>query len=462
MTRRRPAAALPHAPRVTRLAVGAAAAWLALAVLAPSPAHAVPSFAQQTGLTCSTCHVGAFGPQLTEYGREFKLTGYTLTGGEGFRIPLAAMALGSFTHTAKGQPGGAAQHFGSNDNFALDQASLFYAGKVVGELGAFVQATYDGVARDTFLDNTDIRYAHSFDAGKRPLVLGVDLNNNPTVQDLWNTTPAWSYPFAASALAPTPAAAPLIAGGLAQLVAGLSAYARWDDQVYAEVGGYLSPGHDFLTRLGEHDTAGELKTVAPYWRLAYERQFGSHVVEVGTFGLHAPLKSNRTGPGGDDNYTDLGLDASYQFLGDRHTATVNAAWIHERAHLDASERLGAAGKAGHDLDDLMLTRTYYYRQTYGATLSLFDIFGTKDTTLYGPGAVGGSRTGSPASSGVTLEADWVPFGKQDSWLNPYLNLKLGAQLTHYFEFNGSSSNYDGSGRDATDNDTVFLFAWLAF
>ena len=80
----------------------------------------------------------------------------------------------------------------------------------------------------------------------------------------------------------------------------------------------------------------------------------------------------------------------------------------------------------------------------------------------GAGSVGGSRTGSPASSGVTLEADWVPFGKEGSWLRPYLNLKLGAQYTHYFGFNGSGSDTDGFGRDAGDNDTVFLFAWLAF
>src|SRR4051794_32271691 len=116
MTRRsstaaRRGASLPHVLTPGRTALAGCAALVLLA-LAPSPARAVPSFAQQTGQPCSTCHVGSFGPQLTEYGREFKLTGYTMTGGDGFRIPLAAMALGSFTHTAKGQPGGAAQHFG--------------------------------------------------------------------------------------------------------------------------------------------------------------------------------------------------------------------------------------------------------------------------------------------------------------------------------------------------------------
>lgn len=36
-------------------------------------AGAVPDFAQQTGQACSTCHIGSFGPQLTPFGREFKL-----------------------------------------------------------------------------------------------------------------------------------------------------------------------------------------------------------------------------------------------------------------------------------------------------------------------------------------------------------------------------------------------------
>ena len=128
----------PRAGRVVACLLAALGALL----LRAGPAAAVPSFSRQTGQPCSLCHIGSFGPQLTEYGREFKLTGYTLTGGEGLNIPVSAMVIGSFTHTSKGQSGGAAPHFGSNDNFALDQASLFYAGKVVGELGAFVQATY--------------------------------------------------------------------------------------------------------------------------------------------------------------------------------------------------------------------------------------------------------------------------------------------------------------------------------
>ncbi|MEY2843118.1 MAG: hypothetical protein RI920_1155, partial [Pseudomonadota bacterium] len=44
--------------------------WLpsALLLVAATQAHAVPSFARQTGQDCAACHVGAFGPQLTPYG----------------------------------------------------------------------------------------------------------------------------------------------------------------------------------------------------------------------------------------------------------------------------------------------------------------------------------------------------------------------------------------------------------
>src|SRR6202050_3139973 len=41
-----------------------------------SPGWAVPSFARQTGMACAACHT-VF-PELTPFGREFKLNGYVL------------------------------------------------------------------------------------------------------------------------------------------------------------------------------------------------------------------------------------------------------------------------------------------------------------------------------------------------------------------------------------------------
>ena len=66
-------------------------------------AHAVPSFARQTGAECAACHVGGYGPQLTPYGIRFKLGGYTDSDGKGGKVPLSAMLIGSVTHTSKAQ-----------------------------------------------------------------------------------------------------------------------------------------------------------------------------------------------------------------------------------------------------------------------------------------------------------------------------------------------------------------------
>ena len=66
------------------------AASLSLTFL-PS-AHAVPSYARQTGQNCIACHVSF--PELTPYGRYFKLTGYTI----GTRQALPVSRHGSGWH----------------------------------------------------------------------------------------------------------------------------------------------------------------------------------------------------------------------------------------------------------------------------------------------------------------------------------------------------------------------------
>src|SRR5206468_4756671 len=83
------------------------------AALTTRPASAVPAFAQQTGQPCKSCHVGGFGPELTPFGREFKLGGYTLRAHAS--IPVAAMAVTSFTHTRENQDP-APEHLRKNDN----------------------------------------------------------------------------------------------------------------------------------------------------------------------------------------------------------------------------------------------------------------------------------------------------------------------------------------------------------
>jgi hypothetical protein len=78
-------------------------------------------------------------------------------------------------------------------------------------------------------DNLDVRYADTTDIGGMPLVYGITANNNPTVQDPWNSTPAWGYPFVATNLANTPGAKTLIDQGFAAQVLGTGAYAFLND-----------------------------------------------------------------------------------------------------------------------------------------------------------------------------------------------------------------------------------------
>ena len=98
------------------------------ATLAPMDAQALPAFARQTGQNCVSCHAGGQFPELTPYGRLFKLTGYTM----GARaLPLAVMGVigdAKVANTSKSDDPGT--DFQKNGQLALSSASLFIAGKV--------------------------------------------------------------------------------------------------------------------------------------------------------------------------------------------------------------------------------------------------------------------------------------------------------------------------------------------
>jgi hypothetical protein len=114
------------------------------------PAKAVPSFAAQTGQPCQTCHIGALGPQLTPYGRNFKIKGYTLTGGTGLAadVHLALWIQTEYSNIKKNIPAsGVTPDFANNDNLFINAVSLFYAGRITDHVGVFLQGTYDNVGK---------------------------------------------------------------------------------------------------------------------------------------------------------------------------------------------------------------------------------------------------------------------------------------------------------------------------
>jgi hypothetical protein len=438
----------------------ARAGLLALALLAvmASRAMAVPSFAVQTGQPCSGCHVGGFGPQLTPFGRAFKLGGYTLRVGA-FNVPVSAMAVASYVHTAQDQSPPPAPHYGVNDNVTIDQISLFVAGGLGSHFGGFVQTTYDGVARAFHWDNLDLRAVTTATIGKTSMVLGLNLNNAPTVQDAFNTLPAWAFPYTTSSLAPSPGTAPLI-GSLAQNTIGVTTYAWINSEIYLEVGGYRSPSAAFLTHFGvDAYDPGNIEGTAPYGRVAYQKNFGDRNFEVGAFAMRASIF-----PGHDqslglaDQYTDLGVDASYQlFAAKKNVITVNARYINERQRLDASQALGLAANRRLNLQDLRFDASYYWHNKIGFTVGAFDTWGSPDELLYAA-----NRTFKPDSSGVILQLDGTPWGDAGSPLGPRFNMRVGIQYTAYLSIHGAGRDYDGMDGNAGDNNTFRVFTWIAY
>jgi hypothetical protein len=429
-------------------------AWLA------TPAHALPSYAQQTGLPCSQCHSIAFGPALTAYGREFKLNAYAL-GEHKSGVPLSIMAVLSYTQTSSDLPEIPAEHYDVNNNGALNELAGFYAGRFGQHAGGFIEVAYNGVERHTAWGAVDVRYARSFTLGSHGVVGGITLNNNPTVSDLWNTAPVWSFPYTGSELAPTPGAAPIIAGGIEETVLGPSFYAMFDDRWYVELGGYKSLSDSMLGNVGlSADDNSNLDGFAPYWRAAVQFTNGPHYFSLGILGLNVKQQPDPASPA-TDRYDDFGFDATYQ-----HTATdasnlaANLAVMHENRHLDAAYAAGDAEKASGDLDSMRADVTWTYQQTWVAAGGLFNVTGSSDAGLYAAGPVEGGA-GKPDSNGYLLQLEYVPFGKLTSPYRPWLNVRVGLQYVGYSKFNGGGSNYDGAGRSASDNNTLFGFLWVA-
>lgn len=427
---------------------------------ASSTAWALPSYSRQTGVACAQCHTVAFGPALTAYGRAFKLNGYTFSNGQS-TIPLSIMTIAGYNQTGADLPDPAAPHFSNNDNLTMNELTAFFAGKITEHSGAFIEASYSGTERHTAWGAVDWRYARTFSLGKHSVVAGVTVNDNPTVSDLWNSTPVWSYPYTGSDLAPTPAAAPLLFDGISERVLGSTAYAMIDDRFYVEAGAYRSLSDGLLGDVGlTADDNLHMRGVAPYWRAALQFQRGDANGSVGLLGLSASLRPD---PAVDavDRYADVGLDATYGYSNGAHAFAANLLYVNESRHLDASFDAEASSSRSSSLDSLRVDGTYAFRQTWVASGGWFDISGKRNPALYAPAAVEGSANGSPDSRGCLVQLEYVPFGKADSPFNPWLNLRFGVQYTAYQKFNGGSSNYDGSGRSASDNDTLFLFLWAA-
>lgn len=479
------------------LSILMAATALLLAGLA-GPAKALPVFARQTGQNCVACHAGGQFPELTPYGRFFKMTGYTI----GQRtVPLSAMVLAANSRVANtSKSDDPASDFQLDERTILATASMFLAGKVTDNIGGFAQVTYDRYASQdangTFhghsaADNIDLRYADHFVGPARDLIVGVSVNNNPSVSDPWNTAAAWMQYVpvpspTSSAFIDGAAPYPSFASG--GNIAGINAYAFWNRSIYAELGAYGSSrgAASFMHAGLRPDELTKLRGLNPYWRLAWNHEWGPHALMIGTSGMTARIYDDpldTSDPATVHRRRDLMVDTQYQYLLDPHSVT--AQLVVERSRHAYPDSLAnqpavfvdAAGNAlpgtnGRDTTNLLRAKlTYVYRAKYGGSVGFFNLTGSTNTANQTSGfspdtlaittdpdaaapstRVYGNLSGNPATRGETFEAFWTPVQY----------VRVGAQYTAYGKFNGASTNYDGFGRNARDNNSLFLYVWAAY
>ena len=414
--------------------------------------HAVPSFARQTSMPCQSCHT--IFPELTTFGRSFKLNGYTLTNMKQIQsasgkelslnktFPLSVMVQVGVTHQKETLPGK------QNNSVEFPQElSLYFAGEITPHVGTFLQLTYSQPEDNLSFDMADIRYANRTTLGGSDLVYGVNLSNMPGMEDVWNTTPAWRYPYASpdteTGSIPGPGADVLVNNLMG---AGLGAYAMLDDHWYGSVNFYRTA----MIGTDVPDVDGSLSGVAPYIRLAWQNTFSNMgYLQLGTYVLQASYSGGRPVDGApasgvagkSDSYTDLALDATYQqpFEGG-NSISMHAVYINEDQSLDST----VASNPDNSLKQLRVDGNYLFGHSAQLSLGYFSTSGDSYDFV-------NSVYSDYGNAGYIAEADYLPWE----------NTRFSLQYTSYIKFDGSSSNYDGGGgRSASDNNTMYANAWL--
>jgi len=487
--------------RFTEAARFASGLMVAFTILTPLDAQALPAFARQTGQKCVACHAGGQFPELTPYGRMFKMTGYTV----GARtIPLSVMGVVNYakvSDTSKSDDPSA--DFQKNGVPAFSSGSLFIAGKVTDNIGLFSQITYDNYASQgadgkfhghSSADNIDLRYADRFVDDNRDLIVGLSLNNNPSVVDPWNTAAAWMQYVPAASLTShqfSDANTPFPSFGSGGNVAGVNAYAYWNKMLYAELGFYRTANSIFSIMSAGLNDANTTKLSGannPYWRLALTHEWGPHNIMVGTTGMIAHLYDDNTNTSDSNSIhrvTNTGLDAQYQYLLDPHTVTAQVVYMRQKTNYSTNTVAGNVGAGSPfgffaadgitplvDPNNSDTTNTfraklsYVYQAKYGGSLAYFNLTGTTNTANQTSGyddtstiivdpntsRVNSNFSGNPATRGMTYELFWIPVQY----------VRVGAQYTAYSKYNGASDSYDGLGRNAKDNNTLFGYVWFAY
>jgi hypothetical protein len=99
----------------------------------------------------------------------------------------------------------------------------------------------------------------------------------------------------------------------------------------------------------------------------------------------------------------------------------------------------------------MWKASYAYNATYGTALAFQNINGSSDSK-YDP-----NYRDDPNYSYKPNSTLWIP----SVWYQPMENIRFTFQYFAYTKFNGGTTNYDGNGNNAKDNNASWFFLWWA-
>ena len=443
-------------------------------------AHAVPSFARQTGMACEACHT--MYPELTDFGRAFKMNGYTITGMQqveskggdssaALKIneipPLSLMLQTSVSRVANVDKNVTTGGVTTNGPVAQQisaqfpqQLSLFFAGEISPHMGSFLQMTYNHQTDHFTQDQSEIRYANQGMLGGQNVTYGLTLNNTPTMEDPWQGTPDWGFPYntPGSAL-PSPAATPFLNNTLGQSVVGLGGYMHINNHWYVDVTGYRSE----QAKVGQPYTpsaTGIIDGLAPYWRVAYDTDLSTGYLEFGAYGMM--INQIPTGISGPSNHrVDNAIDGQYELPMGNNELIVRGTYITEKDTWRAAA-VGTVSNPSDTLNFLNLNASFHFANQQEVSLGIIRTTGSSDVAYYNtttvapevaygnPNVLSGDVSGNPASTAWVAQYEFLPWQ----------NVQLGVQYTAYTKFNGATNNYDGMGRNASDNNTAMIYGWF--
>lgn len=448
---------------------------------------AIPLFSRQTGQNCVSCHAGGQYPELTPYGRYFKLTGYTL--GTRQDLPISIQFVGGAATSTNGNNGtGQTQQSGK-----LEPNYLFLnvGGKIFDNFGAFSQWYYafdeqtsgGGSVKNQnsfAADVQDWRYADRFVGGDgiiKDIIWGASFNNYAGVTDVWNSSPMWMYPYMGSNRNSSTYGLPfntkLSAYGIN--APGYGVYTYINNNFYGELNLYQSGGSGPLSWMtypasnsNPNNAPTYLQGLNPYFRFAYQsNERNGHNWMVGFLGsninqyqscstvansaqftgnIPSCLAINSPALGsGTVQYQDRAVDGQYQYLVDPHTVTAQARFTQENI-TDANNILYS--NTNNNLNSLIAKISYVYKATYGAGLGYLSVSGSAD-----------ARYGTNALSGANLQPNsvaWMP----SIWYQPLQNIRITYTYTAFTQFNGGNKNYNGLGTNASANNASWFYVWI--